>query len=293
MGIWKREENADMAFMGIIFASVVLVVIAIGLGMLFIGIILDIRWWIKKRKQEKVSRILKGFAVVFTVWGIIQGIGPMAFFGIMNLSQKIRYRAEISNLPKEAIVHLDDDGGMDNGIDFKGVHYVTDYDLHPQESHDNIKTIKAGAIVYNGDQHYIIKKIVNDLDTDIFVTNTIYDPLVPETELSTINDYYHNKAPLYCEVIKDIGSSDKKTIKEIDGIRIRAIRDDIIESGANSTTDLYEDGKNCYLFFYSFDDIYCVDFNCLETDKGILVQYLSNEKIITGENADYLKSLIK
>lgn len=281
-----------MAFMAMAVASIVLIIIAFGLFILLLGIIFDIRCFIKKRKQESVSKVFKGFAIVFTVWGILQGVGPIVFLGAMNLKGKIDYRAELSDIPKDSIIYIHDENGIGDSFDLKGVHYVSDGELHPQVSHDNFKTTKAGAIVLDDDNHYIIEKIENDLGVEIYQTGTIYDPYVPEEELDNINEYYKNKAPIYCEVIEDISKEGRKVIEDVDADRIRKIRDSVEGGELKSPKDSDKDYKNTYLIFYSFDDIYCMDFSCKETEQGFVVEYLGDEKIITEEDAEYLKSII-
>lgn len=74
-----------MAFMSMVFASLFVGFILIGWLFLLIGIILNIIRHVKKRKDKEVSRILIICARVFTVWGLIQGIGPIAVIAVMIL----------------------------------------------------------------------------------------------------------------------------------------------------------------------------------------------------------------
>ena len=48
-----------------------------------------------------------------------------------------------------------------------------------------------------------------------------------------------------------------------------------------------------HILFYSYDDVYCIDFECVETDDGMIVEYIGDAKIVPEEYADYLRSLIK
>ena len=74
-----------MAFMSMVFASLFVGFILIGWLFLSIGIILNIIRHVKKRKDKEVSRMLIISARVFTVWGLIQGIGPIAVIAVMIL----------------------------------------------------------------------------------------------------------------------------------------------------------------------------------------------------------------
>lgn len=74
-----------MAFMSMVFASLFVGFILIGWLFLSIGIILNIIRHVKKRKDKEVSRMLIISARVFIVWGLIQGIGPIAVIAVMIL----------------------------------------------------------------------------------------------------------------------------------------------------------------------------------------------------------------
>ena len=74
-----------MAFMSMVFASLFVGFILIGWLFLSIGIILNIIRHVKKRKDKEVSRMLIISARVFIVWGLIQGIGPIAVIAVIIL----------------------------------------------------------------------------------------------------------------------------------------------------------------------------------------------------------------
>ena len=74
-----------MAFMSMVFASLFVGFILIGWLFLSIGIILNIIRHVKKKKGNEESRMLIISARVFTVWGLIQGIGPIAVIAVIIL----------------------------------------------------------------------------------------------------------------------------------------------------------------------------------------------------------------
>ena len=74
-----------MAFMSMVFASLFVGFILIGWLFLLIGVILNIIRHVKKRKDKEVSRMLIISARVFIVWGLIQGIGPIAVIAVIIL----------------------------------------------------------------------------------------------------------------------------------------------------------------------------------------------------------------
>lgn len=74
-----------MAFISMVFATIFVCFILIGWLLLLIGLILHIIWYMKKRKDKEVKRSLKICARVFTVWGLIQGIGPIVLIAAIML----------------------------------------------------------------------------------------------------------------------------------------------------------------------------------------------------------------
>ena len=74
-----------MAFISMVFASLFVCLILLGLLYLLTGIILGIIWHRKKKKGKEVKRALRICTILFTVWGLIQGVGPLAFIGLMIL----------------------------------------------------------------------------------------------------------------------------------------------------------------------------------------------------------------
>ena len=283
-----------MAFIAMVFASIFLIVVAIGFFILLIGIILDIIWGVRKYKQKKVSKILIGFAIVLTIWGVVQGIGPLAVVGVMSLSKKHEYRSEITDLPDDAVVSISDDADIYTSFDFKGVHYVPDEDLHPQVSHDNYKTEKIGAFVYESGKHAVIAKVINDRDENIVELGHAFNVYVEQSELENINDYYLNKSPLYCEVDKDLESAGKDLVEGIDSDRIRAIRDYVYENGHSTPGFDYDETMEYgYMFFYSYDDMYCLDWIYCEAEDGLTIEYKGKRATISDKDAEYIRSLIK
>ena len=288
-----------MAFMAMIFASIFLIVVIVGIIILLIGIILDIIWGVRKHKEKKIPVVLKVFAILLTIWGVAQGIGPLAFIGCMSLKAKLDYKGEISDLPNESIIQIqDEESFLKNGFDLNGVHYVGSLDsqkqvLHPQSSHKNFKCSKIGAAVYKNGKHLVIEKLENDLDANIVNLGTTYDPYMEESQIDTINDYYINRAPLYCEVSDTSDYSTIKTIEVIDADKVRAIRDYVSENGSPYKPCDVDESDDGYMIFYSFDDLFYIDFNYKETDKGMCIEYLGDYAYIPDDYASYIRSLVR
>ena len=280
-----------MAFISMVFAGAVLVVIAIGFGLLFIGIILDIICAVRKHKQKKNPVILKVFAILLTILGIVQGIGPIVAMWVMFVISQNKYRNEIADIPEENLIHIDSIDECIDSFDFEGVHYVSNDDLHPQISKENFKTEKAGAFIADNESHYIIEKIINDQNFNIVQVERFSHVYVEQSKVQNVLDYYENESPLYCD-INEYDTDKIKTVEKIDSDRIRKIRDYISENRI-SKFNTSDEGNDGYMIFYSFDDVYFIDFDYKETKEGLVLQYKGDSALITGEDAEYIKGLIE
>ena len=286
-----------MAFFAMILATGFLIIVVLGLIVLLAGIILDVVWIVRKKKEKKFPLALKIFAIVLTVIGVVQGIGPIVGVGLLQLKSKMEYRAEISDLPEDSILHLKDYSDLGAEFDYKGVHYIGVHQkeghiINPWKDNDNFKTTRVGAIVFDNDKHYIIEKIENDLDEDIYMIGLIYDPYVAEEDYNKLTEYYKNEAPLSCKYSKE-SAAEMKTVYSIDSDRVRAIRDYVESQGPTSYGSVTTTSDTKYLYFYSNDSVYNFDFSCAETPDGLLVESWGNSAVITGQDADYLRSLMK
>ncbi|MBO4863692.1 MAG: hypothetical protein J5517_04965 [Eubacterium sp.] len=283
-----------MAFFAMILATGFIIIVVLGLAVLLLGIILDIIWGVRKKQEKKVPVVLKVFALLLTIIGVVQGIGPLAAVGIMQLKSKMEYRSEISDLPDDCIVHLKDYDDMGNEFDFRGVHYISASNFSnniivPWEDPDIYKTTKIGAFVFDNGKHYIINKIENDLDVNILDLGLIYDPYVPQDEYYNLTDYYKNEAPLCCKVWKDT-AEEMKEIYAVDSDKVRAIRDYLEENGQRNSSMGADYG---YLYFYSNDSVYYFEIQYAETEDGLVARYNDHTALLSSDDAKYIRSLLR
>ena len=285
-----------MAFMAMIIAAGFIIIVAIGLGILLIGAILDIIWGVRKKKEKKVPVVLKVFAVIFTVWGVLQGIGPLALVAGGTIKSKLDYRHEVSSLPKDSVIHLKEYGDLDNGFDYKGKHFEgINYkynDFNPWKESEHYKTKKEGAVVFDNGQHYIIEKIENTRDSDIFNLGLVDDPYMAVDEEEDIINYYKNEASYICDVSKDLAEG-FTTVYSVDSDKIRAIRDQIETEGRPYGPQESEIKDRFYLYFYSEDAMYCMSFSCMETADGLVVEYWGDYLLLSDSDANYFRSFLK
>ena len=281
-----------MAFFAMVLATGFLIIVGIGLFILLIGVILDIVWGVRKKKDKKVPVVLKVFAVILTILGSLQGVVPLLFVAGMSIKSKIDYKAEVSSLPQENVIYMDYDNGFENGFDFKGkhfigIHYKDGNELIPWREKDNFKTEDYGAVVYDNDKHDILKRVVNEKDYDIFDTGTVSDPFVAEDEYNEIVDYYMNEASLICDV--SINTADEMTtVTSVDSAKARKIRDYVDSEGSLNNDCEYT--KDAYLYFYSNDAMYYFSIHCMETSKGLAVDMNGKTAYVSEGDAEFLRS---
>ena len=83
-------------------------------------------------------------------------------------------------------------------------------------------------------------------------------------------------------------------VEGIDSDRIRAIRDYVYENGHSTPGFDYDETMEYgYMFFYSYDDMYCLDWIYCEADDGLTIEYKGKRATISDKDAEYIRSLIK
>ena len=283
-----------MAFIAMIFASIFLIVVALGIGSLFIGIILDIIWHSKKRKQKPVSKVLKVFAIIFTVLGILQGICPIAVVGIGAAARQVERHSRISDIPKEAIVKIDCNSvSRFDSFDFKGKHYILAWELSDPNYSVDYDNNSIGAIVYTDGYNCRIAKLDNEPNKDILLLEDYLNPFVVESDMDEIKDYYLHRATINCEV--NIDSIDYcKSTSDVDMEHIYAIKEYIDSKGGSTEGEQPENDSDGYLSFTSTDGVFNVSMNYKETDQGLALCNNENRYVlVSDEDAEYIRSLIK
>ncbi|MCR5061216.1 MAG: hypothetical protein K6A80_09350 [Saccharofermentans sp.] len=282
-----------MAFMAMFMVMIFFAVVAIGLINLIIGIVLDIIWGVRKKKEKKVYPAHKVFAVIFTVIGVVLGICPVAFVGIASGIEKYKEYAEIKDFTDEERVYSTDFPDVSEAFDFRGDHYVRVYDIHPQPSHDNFKETPVGAIIYDNnhgtDDHSLIYSVENVMGIMILDLEYTSDLFIKESEVDRFVEYYTNEVPLYCQVTNYKDSSSETVIQDVDSARVRELRDRI-ENNGGQAYDYDYDREIGYLIFYAVDDIGYIDFSCFDTDRGLMVAYLGKQCIVEGEDEAFIRS---
>ena len=282
-----------MAFASMFLVMIFVIITVVGLVILLTGMILDIIWGVRKKKQKKVNVVHKIFAVFLTVLGLIAGIGPLALLGIGIASSKISDYSEIAKFDKSDRVYIDDCQDIyDSGFDFRGEHYIKGEDIHPQPSHENYKKEEVGIIVDSHDNQRIIYSVDNLMGITILDVEYSSGVFVKADDVDKIMDYYGNEAPLYCEYYEAAGGSGKKVTENVDSALVREIRDRIINEGSayNSGDPLFQTRESDF-YFYSKDDMCCIDISCINGRDGLIACYLGRYIVLNDEEADFLKSL--
>ena len=281
-----------MAFISMVFVGIFIAVALIGLAILFIGIILDVICAVRKKKQKKVPKALKISGIVVTVLGALIFALPTGTVAYLMISSKIQEHAEIADFDGQHRVHLDSIYNLEDGFEFGGAFYVQVTDIHPQRSHENFKTEPVGAIIGKDDRHRLLYSVDNTLGITILTAEYANGVFVEENNVSKMLNYYETDAPLYCEVVPDPAYSSKKTVENINSSRVRQLRDLIETNGHTYSYGNSKFGqKDGYLYFYSTDDMCCIDFQYIQSDDGLILFYLGSYYVLDDSDSEFILSI--
>ena len=283
-----------VAIAGAVLVLLFIIISLVGLVFLIIGIVLDVTWSKKNRKQQTVSKVHKVFAVILTVLGILMGIGPSASLGVLYASQEIKEQNEISDLSESDLVYVDNIEEITDGFIFHGERYVRAIELHSATSYDSFTQNKVGAIVLRSDNsHRLLYRVDNLLNTDILYVENGSRVYVKETELDNVINYYRNNAPLRASV-GHMDSPQFTRVENIDSARIRRIIETIAMEGSdtNPNSDIVAVVDRGHISFFSNDDIdkFTVDYKI--TSNGIILSMDGKYLVLEAEDSDYIMELI-
>ena len=283
-----------MAFAGMFIAAVFIVVISIGFGILLVGAILDIIWIIRKALKKKVHVVLKVFAILLTVVGLLVGIGPIVAVAGMAASADMAEKAEIADFAEDDFVYAEENDEYWNEFEFHGELYVNVEDMHPQPLHENYVTEPVGAVIELGGGHILIYSIENTMGITILTLERFSGVFVPEAEADNIIPYYENEAPLYAEMMDDELNT-LGAVWNIDSDKVRQILDQVGSEGTRYPEDVYciDDGDyDGYIFFYSEDDLICMDTQYAETKDGVVLYYRGYALLLDKEGSEFIMSIV-
>ena len=280
-----------MAFISMFFVAIFLIVVGIGLFNLIVGIVLDIIWGVRKKKDKKIYVAHKVFAVILTVLGVLLGIVPLAALGVFVGVSKYNDYAEIKDIPEEDRVYINSDYSIpENGFDFRGDHYVLVSDISPQVSHEQFNETVIGTFIDEYNNHQMIYSVDNSFGTlalDVQYYSGLY---IKESEADRFVSYYENEAPLYCQVVFDPAEYSHNIVENIDSDHVRTLVDKIDNEGYNYSYSESIDSEG-YLYFYSTDDLCCIDISFYEGEDGLIVTHLSNRLVLDGEDEAFIRGL--
>ena len=278
-----------MAFIAMVFAAMYIVIIIVGLFILTIGIVLDIIWGVRKKKQKKVHAVLKVFAVILTVLGIIVGIGPIALVAGMSLDAKLEHKAEVSDLAPEDCIEIEDIGEVseNNGFDFRGKHYRRAEELHAITTQDRFSSHKVGAFIQPNDAHYLIYEVDSLADSSILYGDRMTGVFVESDKYDETIDYYLNEAPFYASVSRN----DDDAYFDVDGIDSERARK-IVELVKDKGSRYGEYLNGGYIIFYTLDDLYYIDLHFEQKEEGLEVSSGNYQMILDDDDAEFILSIV-
>ena len=283
-----------VAIAGAVLVLLFIIISLVGLVFLIIGIVLDVTWSKKNRKQQTVSKVHKVFAVILTVLGILMGIGPSASLGALYARQEIKEQKEISDLSESDLVYVDNIEGITDGFIFHGERYVRANELSSATSYDSFTQNKAGAIVLRSDNsHRLLYCVDNLLNTDMLYVENSSRVYVKETELDNVINYYRNNAPLFASV-GHMDSPQFTRVESIDSAHIRQIIEKITLNGSdtNPISDIVNDADRGRIVFFSTDHIDKFSLDYKTTSNGIVLSLDGKYLVLDADDAEYVMELI-
>lgn len=214
-----------MAFIGLLVANVVLLVLICGLLTLFLGIILDIIWFIRSRMKKKTHIIVKVFAVVTTIGGFFTFVVPIVSVSLLGNMQRAKTEKEFNSIENK--VYINDYSDMENGFTFNGKEFVKADFLHRQP--DAVNMDMVGAIVFDGEEerneYHAILPIQNDNHYEIYEIERYSPVYCPKDQYEEIRNFYFYEDDLDT-VLTIFGDEDLQKEKcEFDRETLYEIRD--------------------------------------------------------------------
>ena len=279
-----------MAFFSLMVIGVVMAVLAAGLLCLIIGVILDIVWGVKRKKDRKVGKVHKFFAVFMSVLGALGFLLPVLIFGGVTLFMKISDTIELRSI--DNLVRVPDEHF--SSFEFNGVRFVRcDYLFASEGSVHSEDTAFAVVDPDNGFTRFY--RMDNSGGFDIYLDADVNSIYVPEDKLDTIRKYYENEAHIAFKL--DDRSSDDEVDIDIDRtlfLNIRALYDEPVDY----STDRPEKGHLYLIGGYSDDHLYYTDIsiNCID-NMYILEHIMSSDgmqgHVIPEDYAASIEQLLK
>ena len=280
-----------MVIISMLLAMGVFLVVIVGIIILLIGLILDIIWIVKSIRKNKAHIVLKIFAVLLTVIGLITAVTPVLLINTASGIKDAHYQKEINDFSEDEIAHVSHMLNLDEGFTFKGKQYVEcpEDRFKPPITRDEWKAV--GAIVYDNGKHTLLYEFPNSFRDDIICTEG--SVFCTADKLDDMIFYYENNASYKCSIsfydeerYRDWSSS------ELNSENIRNIKEFIDTTGSNDHDALDEEfsgAEEGYYYFYSEDEVYYFTFAIrLKNDK---VEASCNKvhAILPDEYAEYIR----
>lgn len=184
-----------MAFISLLIANLILLVLVIGLISLILAIAFDVIWCIRKKKGKKVGLIHKILAVITSLGGIFLFIVPITIVFVIGGNAKISETKKLSEIEYKV-----EDYDLNDGFTMGDKELVI-LDCNMADN-DKCKEL-VGALYSNKNEssdYYEIWSVENDGDFDIYMLKTLNKMLCVKGEEDDIMSLYENKANLNSKI---------------------------------------------------------------------------------------------
>jgi len=239
-----------MIFMSMMFATVVLIILIVGLISLVLGIVLSVIWNKRKKKDQKFHGFLKFLTVLSYINGTVMFILPvMAYFLFSGKEFAENYKA-IKEY--DHIVAVDSSWKLKDGFEVEGTKYVYADFISPTKGYESEKYC---VFVLDSNHYYECVRLENSMDESILYCES--DAFVPEDKYDDIKEYYESVELSYKIQSFTNGESegsfktslDHKFMTEIS--KMKSLEPNIQYTSQDETKELYITGYSKDYVYYS------------------------------------------
>lgn len=271
-----------MAFISMMFAGVVLIIVIIGFFALLLGGLLDLIWIIRAVFKKKTHIIFKVFAVFISLAGIFMFVLPVA--GISLLGKLSQHDANKRFEQAEYKVYLEEGQSLNEGFVYKEKQLVL---LENMQAPKSEKLTEEGVLIKPSGEKVYINSVKNEGNFPIYFIVNYGLLFCNEDQLEEIVAYYHDPAHLTTEISYSVGEEQISKKVDLSGdivARIRDVYDNHTNEGSCSGMD-DEFKYLCIITTYTEDHLYYDLVDLHEYKDRIVLSWTSGGG---GETALYL-----
>ncbi|MCM1246119.1 MAG: hypothetical protein NC293_10815 [Roseburia sp.] len=201
-----------MGFMSLVFAAVYFIIMMAGALNLLIAAIIFLVRFIKKKRNKKVGRLSKVFAIVLLVMGLVAE-GPLILMLVVDCWDRLEEKHIYDSLDNKVSINAD---YADDEFEYNGETLVR-LDKLGNDSfsyEDEVKTEFVANLTFNDSEedyvYAVLKKAENASGCDIYIRNDSYNAsdqyYVKKEDQEKVIQYYQSEAECIAQIYYNRGS---------------------------------------------------------------------------------------